>query len=64
MLCEVVVPVHNVAVVKCLLMEVSILKVRAYQCVREYFFLREAPAPGVALSLARNCARPVFCWMD
>lgn len=57
-------PVHNVAVVKCLLMKVFILKVRAYQCVREYLFLREAPASGVALSLARNCVRPVFCWKD
>jgi len=64
MFCEVVVPVHNDAVVKCLLMEVFMLKARAYQCVREYLFLREAPAPGVALSLARNYARPVFCWMD
>jgi hypothetical protein len=64
MFCEDGVSVHNVAVINCSLMEVFVLKVRAYQCVREYLFLREEPALGVALSLARNYARPAFCWMD
>jgi hypothetical protein len=64
MFCEGGVSVRNVAVVKCLLMEAFMLKERVYQYVREYRFLREGPALGVALSLARNCARPVFCWMD
>jgi hypothetical protein len=45
-------------------MEIFVLKVRAYQCVREYLFLREEPALSVALSLVRNYARLAFCWRD
>jgi hypothetical protein len=60
--CEGCVSVHNFEVVNYFMRKcVILLKVRAYQCVKEYIFLREAHALDVALFPARLCAKPVFC---